>query len=581
MNFAQVATAFEAIEHISSRTEITQLLADLFKKSDPEEVEIICNLALGQLHPIYITTLFNMAEKSLIEVVARIIQHDVAAVKEQLHVLGDLGNVLMRHSWKVEKQLSIKNVYEWLCSLEKIEGRGSQELKSEHVQELIRSVDPLSAKYIVRIILGKLRLGFSDMTIIDALSWMEVGNKSLHAVIEEAYNICADLGLIAREIKHDGVEALKKQIIHIGIPIRPAAAERLPTAKEIIEKIGPCVAQPKLDGFRLQIHVDRTAQKSRVHFFSRHLQDMSSMFPDLIDLFAHLPVKTVICEGEAIGYNSETGDFLPFQETAKRRRKYEIEKTAAAFPLRVFLFDLLYLNGKNMMSLPHEKRRQELLTIGSHIKNDAIVVVPEYKMNTAQQLEEFFLSEVAAGLEGLVVKKPDAPYLAGKRNFNWIKLKRRQQGHLEDTIDCVILGYYQGAGKRAQFGIGAFLVGVYNKKEDCFQTIAKVGTGLKDDEWRMLKKKCDEQIVDHKPRNVECVKQLEPDVWINPSIVCMILADEITLSPVHTAGKTEKNVGYALRFPRFVGYREDKGAQEATEVQEIKRLYDDQFKLSS
>ena len=140
------------------------------------------------------------------------------------------------------------------------------------------------------------------------------------------------------------------------------------------------------------------------------------------------------------------------------------------------------------------------------------------------------------------------------------------------------MGYYLGKGKRAQFGIGAFLVGVYNKKEDIFQTIAKVGTGLKDADWKELKKNCDQFAVKNKPKNVVCDKNLYPDVWVSPEIVCLIRADEITLSPVHSAGKTEKELGFALRFPRFMGYREDKSPDEATTVKEIKSMFKQQYR---
>lgn len=577
MNFSVVADAFDQIEQQSSRVEITKLLAVLFKQATAVEAEIICNLCMGLLHPVYVGTVFNLAEKNLIAVVARITKQDAGMVKEQLQKLGDISDVLIGHSWDRQSELTIAQVYDQLCALEKVAGTGSQEHKVHALTTLLESLDQSSAKYVVRMVLGKLRIGFSDMTIIDALSWMEVDNKSLHVPIEEAYNVCADLGLIARTIKEGGMAALKKLSIQVGIPIRPAAAERLPTAQHIIEKLGPCVAQPKLDGFRLQIHVDLQQDAPRVHFFSRHLHDMSTMFPDLVACFTDLPVKTIICEGEAIGYSVETGEFLPFQETVKRRRKHDIEKAAAAFPLRVFLFDMLYLDGESLMSLPHEQRRKKLLKVLPKTDNSLVSVIDERAVTTTEELENYFLSEVAAGLEGLVVKKIDAPYQPGKRNFNWIKLKRRQQGHLEDTIDCVILGYYYGAGRRASFGIGAFLVGVYNKAEDCFQTIAKVGTGLKDEQWKDLKKKCDELVVAHKPNNVVCPKELAPDVWVIPSIVCVVLADEITLSPLHSANKTAKHSGYALRFPRIVAYRDDKSALEVTDVVEINRLYEDQY----
>ncbi len=429
----------------------------------------------------------------------------------------------------------------------------------------------------LRVILGKLRLGFSDMTIVDSLSWMEAGDKSLRGIIENAYNVCVDLGLIAFEFKENGIDAVERMKVHIGIPIRPAAAERLPTARAIIEKLGVCVAQPKLDGFRLQIHLDKRTARAKVHFFSRNLIDMSHMFPDLTHAVASLDVTDMICEGEAIVYDPNTNTFLPFQETVKRKRKHGIEEAIESFPLRVYLFDLLYLNGKEMMSKTHEERRDALLKICKHNTDSRIAVIDERVMRTPEELEADFNENITAGLEGLVVKRPDAIYQPGKRNFNWIKLKRQEEGHLEDTIDCVILGYYHGAGKRASFGIGAFLVGVYNKHDDCFETIAKIGTGMTDEEWIMLRKKCDELAVENRPRNVVCAKGLYPDVWVSPEMVCMVRADEITVSPLHAAGQSEKTLGYALRFPRFMGYRIDKSPREATTVKEIVGLYKDQF----
>lgn len=578
MHFAAVAQEFQQLETTSSRIEMTKILAQLFKNASPQEISILSNLSLGTLRPSYKGMQFNFAEKNLIGVVAQLLDQPPAEVAAHVKNLGDLGLVVTQFGkWKPQKQLTVENVYDALCDIEHVSGKGSQEDKAARVLQLLRNVTPLEAKFILRIILGTLRLGFSDMTIIDAYSWMETGDKSLHTQIEDAYNKCVDIGYIGKLLKERGIKALTSMKIEVGIPIRPAAAERLPTPKAVVDKIGSCVAQPKLDGFRLQIHIDNTQKKPRIEFFSRNLIDMSAMFPDLVEALSHLPVKTMICEGEAISFDPNTGTFLPFQETVKRKRKHGIQEAITEYPLRVFLFDLLYLDGQEYLSKGHEERRAKLLWIGKQIKNDAIQVISEKKINSAKELEDYFLHSIEQGLEGLVIKKPDAIYQPGKRNFNWIKLKRHEEGHLEDTIDCVILGYYSGSGKRVSFGMGAFLVGVYNKELDAFQTVAKIGTGLQDDEWKELKKKCDAIHVTGNPKNVICAKELVPDVWVNPEIVCIIRADEITLSPLHSAGKTEKHLGYALRFPRFMGYRPDKRGIESTTVAEIKHLYDDQF----
>ncbi len=577
MKFKEVASSFAEIEPIAARLEITRMLAELFKKASAREVEIIALLSLGQLHPPYIGTQFNVAEKNLIKAVAHFLGVSEDTIKAEVKKAGDVGLVLGSYEWSTNKEFSVIEVYDALCDLEKISGVGSQEEKIKQLSDLFEMLDPLPAQFIARIVLGKLRLGFSDMTIIDALSWMEAGNKSLRTPLEDAYNACADIGLIARTLKEGGVNAIKKMHIRVGVPIIPAAAERLPTAQAVFEKLGTCFAEPKLDGFRLQIHLDKTTSPATIRFFSRNLQDMSAMFPDLAQAFLQLPVKKVICEGEAIGYDPNTHDFLPFQETIKRKRKHGVEQAATEFPLKVFLFDLLYLDGYDYLNVPYVDRHKGLQRMLDGAQSELIVVNEYKKITDAQMLQDYFFETVEKGLEGLVVKRPDAIYQPGKRNFNWIKLKRQEEGHLEDTLDCVVLGYYAGEGKRAQFGIGAFLVGVYNKTADMFQTVAKIGTGLTDVEWKELKKKCDALAMKAKPKNIACAKELMPDVWVNPQIVCRIRADEITLSPLHTAGKTTETSGYALRFPRFMDYRTDKSAEETTTDKEIQRLYEDQL----
>jgi DNA ligase 1 len=578
VKFLTVAQTFTEIEPIASRLEMTRLLADLLKKATPSEAAIICYFSLGQLQPPHIGTKFNIAEKMAIKAVAELLKSEPKVVEHEMKQIGDLGLVVLNGGWHARQELTVHEVYKRLEEIESIAGAGSQEEKIVQLKDLLHDLDPVSAKYVIRIILDTLRLGFSDMTIIDALSWMISGDKSLRSSLEDAYNICADIGLIARTVKEEGIEAIEKMHIHLGVPIRPAAAERLPNAQAIIEKIGHCIAQPKIDGFRLQIHVDNTRKPAKIHFFSRNLQDMSAMFPDLTEAVKTLDVESVICEGEAIAYDPVTDSFLPFQETVKRKRKHGIEAAIEEFPLRVFLFDLLYLNGKDLLKEPCETRRNHLMAITKN-SSDLIKVIGEQEINNAQELEDYFNENIAAGLEGVVVKRAYSQYTPGKRNFNWIKLKRQEEpGHLEDTLDCVILGYYSGSGKRAGFGIGAFLVGLFNAQEDRYETVAKIGTGLKDEDWVELKKRCDKIAVSHQPKNVVCAKELVPDVWVYPEIVCMVRADEITISPLHAAGKTVQKQGYALRFPRFMGYRPDKSASEATTVKELEHLFKNQTK---
>lgn len=574
MTFLQLAQFLQELETIASRNEMVKKLADLLGLLKVDEAALVAYILLGELHPPFIGTQFGIAEKMMIAACSQFLSVDEGALKKETQQVGDLGQVLSNYLWKItEQSLPIKNVYNDLVTLEKISGVGSQSEKIDALMHLFSEITPLEAKYVVRIILGKLRLGFSDMTILDGVSWYLSGSKKLRDDLEAAYNVCTDIGKIVGVAMEKGIEGIKNIQIQVGIPIRPAAAERLDTPKEIFEKIGTCVAQPKLDGFRVQVHFDRKSES--VHFFSRHLTDMSAMFPDLVPLIKKLDAEVLIVEGEAIGFDAETEEFLPFQETVKRRRKHGIAQAQSDYPLKLFLFDLLFKDGISYLSEPHEKRRKVLEHLTKKMSSSSnVLCIDEYQIHTAEELENYFLQMIQEGLEGLVVKRPDAVYQAGKRNFNWIKLKRSHAGStLSDTIDVVIIGYYHGHGKRARFGIGALLAAVYNHKKDMFETIAKIGTGLSDEQFIEAKKKLDAKKVYHQPNSVICPKELIPDVWVYPEIVCEVYADEITRSPLHSAGKTTFSHGYALRFPRFIKYRDEKGSLEATTTEEIIEMY--------
>ncbi|MBM17918.1 MAG: DNA ligase [Epsilonproteobacteria bacterium] len=572
MKFSQVAQIFEKIEQESSRTQITQLLADLLQQASVNEVKILSYLSLGSLFPPYKSLQFNIAKKGMIEIIAVLLNKSSQQVQEQFKVAGDLGSVVHNEWHSVATETTIEKVYETLIVCAQIAGTGSTEKKQQCIIDLLHQVDPLSAKYIVRIVNGTLRLGFSDMTVLDALSWMEQGDKSLRKDLEHAYNICADLGLVAYTLKQYGLDGIRNMKIQVGIPVRLAAAERLSSAQAVIDKLGASIAQPKLDGFRVQVH----KLKNKVHFFSRNLLDMSEMFPDLKQAIASLPVDNFICEGEAIVFDEDTETFLPFQETVKRKRKHGIDKAVADFPLRLYVFDMLYVNDVSLLNKTHKQRRAMLQEIIGNSSDEVLQVIEEKKVTTAEELQDYFLLNIQGGLEGLVIKREDAIYQPGKRNFNWIKLKRHARGQLVDTIDCVILGYYYGKGKRTKFGIGAFLVGIYNATKDIFQSVAKIGTGMTDEEWQDLKQRCEKFEQKEKPHNIEVVKDLYPDVWVTPEIVCTVQSDEITLSPVHSAGKTNLQPGLALRFPRFIMYRDDKDAVDATTDKELYALYNQQ-----
>ena len=332
------------------------------------------------------------------------------------------------------------------------------------------------------------------------------------------------------------------------------------------------VAQYKYDGLRAQIHKDG----QQVTIFSRNLEDQSHMFPELIEgTLKQVRAERVILDAEALAYNATSEEFLPFQETTRRRRKHGIEAMAEQLPLKAFVFDILYKDGASLLDTPLVER---LKILEEAIQPDDILMPTiSHVVRDANTLTLLFEEAISKGLEGLVVKKLESRYEAGARNFNWVKLKRHSAGALNDTIDCVLLGYLFGRGKRAALGAGALLVGVYDPERDLFATVTKIGTGLSDEQWRSIRERTRGLEVDHKPARVFSL--IEPSVWLEPQIVIEVLADEITRSPTHTAGKVGAEPGYALRFPRLVSFRErDKKPEDATTVQELIEMYNSQGK---
>lgn len=585
MKFKELARYIKQIEETSSRLSITRLLAELFKKLSKEEIGRTVYLLQGRLAPLFNSLEFGMAEKMIAKSVVVALQIDKKTFNTHFQKIGDLGIATEYFKNQIrtidQKELSILEVYDKLYELAKAEKKGSQDVKIQILANLIRQLDSLSCRFLVRIPIGLMRLGFSDMTVLDSYSWMIAGDKSLRAVIEKAYHVRPDLGFVGSVIKTEGVSGLKSVKPKLFTPILMMRAERLSSAKEIIEKIGRCAIESKYDGFRLQIHYKKSKvknQKSKVEnirLYSRNLEDVSFMYPDVMEgVRKEIKADEIIFEGEAIGFDPRKGNFLQFQETVQRKRKYGIEEKAKEIPLKLFAFELLYLNGKNYLDIPFVARRKTLVSViktSGDIFKDVLLTAPEEITEDEKKLELLFDDAVSKGLEGIIAKKLNGVYKPGAREWNWIKFKRSYSSKIHDTIDCLVMGYDYGKGKRTGFGIGAFLVGIYDDKQDKFLTIAKIGTGLSDEEWKELKVRSNKLEVKGKPSIYDVDKMMECDVWISPSIVVEIKADEITKSPVHTAK-------LALRFPRLERFRDDKRKEDVTTLKEMEQISEREVK---
>ena len=575
--FTELAEYFERLEATSGRNIMIQILAELLQKPGAEEIDKVVYLCQGRLVPFFEPLEIGVGERLAEEAIASAFAVPREEVRRVYDRRGDMGlaaaELAEERGARGTDGLSVLAVYERLDEIAHATGPGSVERRISVLAELLKALDPRSAKYLVRIAVGTLRLGIGDPTILDGLSYAVAGDKSLRVPLEHAYNITSDLGLIARTLREGGIWAVEELHIQVGRPIRPALAERLPDAETIVKKLGRVAAEPKYDGFRVQCHKDG----NEVELFSRRLEDMTAMFPEIVEgVRTQVVAQTAILEGEAVAYNPASEEYYPFQETTKRRRKYNIEEKMAALPLRLFVFDLLYVDGQDVMDRPYLFRRQLLkTTVG---EGDTLALAPEVIVEDAHSLQAFFDDQVQKGLEGLVVKRLDSPYQAGARNFNWVKLKRSVAGQLRDTVDCVILGYVYGRGKRTTFGAGALLVGVYDQAADEFVTVTKIGTGLSDLEWQEIRARCDRIATETKPARVNSI--IVPSVWVQPQVVIEVQADEITRSPVHTCGKVGDEPGYALRFPRLVSFRgADKRPEDATTVTEIIEMYQQQSRM--
>lgn len=563
MKFSELSEYFKKLEETSSRNAMIEILAELFRRASNVEIGKICYLLGGRVVPLYEAIEFGVADKFVMRAIARAYGKRPEEVLLRFKKMGDFGSAAEALHKGRGTNVTVSDVYEKLYEIATSGGAGSQEKKIALLSELFGRVDALSARYLARIPLDKLRLGFSDTTILDALSWMQAGDKSLRRKLEEAYNVRPDIGLLAQTVKEKGMSGLGTVKAKVGAPILAALCQRITTSDEMIAKMGKVAVEPKYDGVRIQIHVGRNF----VRTFSRNLENTTAMFPELEEVRKELSAREVILDGEAVGYDAKTGRLFSFQETTTRKRKHDIESMRSKVPLKFFIFDVLYKDGKDLLSLPLLDRRSILEKV---VKNGKLLEVsPQVVTDDAHTLRVFHDEQLGKGLEGAVVKKWSSLYEPGRRGYNWVKYKEEGRiGKLTDTIDAVVMGYYRGEGKRAGFGIGAFLVGV--RKGENFVTVTKIGTGVSDELWKNLRTKLNAIKVSKQPKEYTDVsKLLIPDVWVAPKIVVELAGDDLTKSPNHGAG-------VAVRFPRLVRIRTDKSPSQATTVKEVSEMYKNQ-----
>ncbi len=571
MKYEILAGAYARIESTSSRLGMTDLLADLFRKTPKKELSRVVYLTQGKLYPDFEGIEIGIAEKLAVHAVAQAVGTSSEAVERQLKKAGDLGSVaedLVSKARGRRAALSVEDVYKELDRAARAAGKGSQTVRLDAVAGLIKRATPVEARYILRIVTGKLRLGVGDMTVLDALAVVYGGGRKSRKELERAYNLTSDLGYVAETVARGGLEAIHRIHVVVGKPIRPMLAERLGDPKEILAKLGGrCVAEYKYDGERLQIH----KHGKQVELFSRRLEKITPQYPDVVELAQrHLKARDAIIEGEVVAIDASSGDLLPFQELMHRRRKHGIEEVLEQIPTALFAFDVLYADGKDLTEQPYDHRHKMLDRI---IKPDTRFRVATYRsVSDVKALEEIFEHAVQEGCEGLICKATGGLYRAGAREWQWIKFKREYRSEMTDAVDLVVVGAFHGRGRRGGT-YGALLMAAYDKKDDVFRTVCKLGSGFTDEFLADLPKRL--RRYERAQRHPRVESKLEPDVWLDPALVFEVIGAEITLSPIHTAGWNvfREGSGLAIRFPRMTRVRDDKAPADAATVKEIVEMY--------
>ena len=583
MKFSIISDAFQQMEATTKRLELTDILVKLIQEIPEDVIAKAIYLIQGKLRPNFEGVELGIAEKLVMRAMSKSSGIPLKKIEDDYNKGGDLGqtaeNILQQkiQTTFASEVITLEKVYDTLFKISKLEGKGSQEMKMKYVSSMLNDATPQESKFILKILLGTLRLGIAENTVMDALAIAFTGKKENREIIENAYNVSSDLGKVAEVISTGGVKEIEKFQIKLFSPIRPMLADRIKSGEETVEKFQEkFAAEYKLDGERAQIH----KQKDKIEIFSRSLEIITSYYPDIVEKISKLIIsEDVILEAEVVAMNSNSGDFLPFQELMHRRRKYEIEEAVTKYPITVNFFDVLFSEGKNCMDMRYEKRRELLEKI---IKQDDFArLIPMSIIESKEQVLEVLENSINSGCEGLMLKHLDSTYRAGIRGSNWLKLKREYQNELGDSLDLVVVGAFFGKGRRTG-KYGTLLLSTYNDEEDVFPSICKVGTGFTDESLDQLY-----QILSPKvtlKKNPRIVSEMEADVWFEPELVIEIVASEITQSPIHKTAldKIKEGTGLALRFPKFTGkIRTEKNSEDASTDEEVIALYKVQKKTEN
>ena len=559
MLYRVLAETLQKLEQTPGYLEKNALIVELLKQTPVEEMERVVYLLLGRPWPAYVSKETGVGPQQLKRALSLASGYPLAEIERRMAKVGDLGEVaaeLMRGRRQItlfSQPLTVERVFEKIKSLPDLTGEGSMDRKIGVVAELLSDATPLEAKFVVRTVLGDLRVGIAEGRMRDAIAATFGLPPEL---VEHAYMLTTDYAVVARAAAQ-GEEALRRLGIEVGHPVNPMLAQRAESVEEILERMGGRAAfELKLDGIRIQAHRDG----DRIVLFTRRMEDYTHMFPDLVDpLRRALKSDRMVVDGELVAIDPRSGKPMPFQEVLRRRRKYGIEKMVEQIPIQIHLFDVLVVDGKTVVERPYEERRRMLEERVEPVPG-RVMVVERRVTGKREEVEEFLRYSLSLGHEGLVAKQLDSPYRAGRREFLWLKLKPEV-----DTVDLVVVGAHYGKGKRAGT-FGSYVLAARDERTGTYKTVSRCGSGYTDEDLEELTRMFEGLRVEKPPPEVEI--EIECDAYFRPEVVFEVAFEEIQLSP------PEKHTGgVGLRFPRFIRIREDRRPEEATTLEEILQMY--------
>jgi len=558
MKYSILSDIYEKLESISGKLEKTHIISQLLKETPKELLEKVVLLIDGRVFPTWSEEELGVANQLVIKAIAKSYGTSSESVIKNFKKTGDLGKAAEEFAGKKrqftlgKKELTIDKVFENLQLIAKQTGNGSQDRKLNLATELLIQATSKEARYIVRTILSELRIGVAEGLLRDAIA---EAFKVSPEEVENAWFLNPDYGEIAQIAKEKGKTGLEKVKIELGRPLMVLLAEKAPSLENAINSFDKIALEYKYDGARFLIH----KKDEKLWIFTRRLENVTKAFPEVVEICKKgLKAKNCIVDGECITIDPKTGRPLPFQILSQRiKRKYDIEETIKEIPVQLNLFDIVYLNGETLFDLSLEKRRKIL---EENIKETPgkLQLAKQLVTKDLEKADEFYKEALKEGHEGLIVKNLEAKYQPGRRVVGgWLKVKP-----VMESLDLVIIGATWGTGKRTGW-LGSLILGCRDTDSGKFLECGMLGTGIKE-------KKTEPQDI----TLLDMTKLLKPyieyekenEIKIKPKIVIEVAYEEIQKSPTYSSG-------WALRFPRFLRIRWDKGPEEADDLRRIEKLY--------